>query len=129
MPATCEISIQEDLVRVRIAGTSTMEEYSRQRSEIAEAVRASGTRRLLLDLQEAVFDISLMDLYSICSTAYDVYPPGTRVAAVIGPSTLAVDRIRFGEDVAANRGAALRAFHDEDAARRWLDAGGGASGP
>ena len=86
------------------------------RSLLAES---TGTRGALLEIQVA-FGLNLPATKSLVSELPSMgFAPGYRIALLLLDEA-ARKSAQFAEDVAFNRGIALRVFSERDGALRWL---------
>jgi hypothetical protein len=93
--------------------------------KIMETVDASGSMKVLLDIQKLQFDLSIHRVFERTQEVMkqrDEFENVSRKVAIVYPSTgqKADENIIFFETVARNRGLPYRAFKDMDIALAWL---------
>ena len=79
---------------------------------------------ILLDLRDSECDLSVTDVYEICT--YLAWPdpalPTSKKIAVLVSGQRAFDHAKFLEVCSTNRGVQVGAFEDYEKASEWLDA-------
>ena len=103
-------------VRVRFTGLWSIPKDSPVTKRILDECRARKKELLLIDFSGV--KLSLAERFRLGASALD-FAGKLRKIAVIGRPDL-MDRQRFGEMVARNRGINIRAFTSHDDAARWL---------
>ena len=77
--------------------------------------------RFLVDLSKATPKMGTMDIFRICSSYPEVFPPQAKIAHLVSPLTnRPMEDRQFASDVALNRGSNIRFFDDFDEAVAWL---------
>lgn len=116
MPLSMRFTIHDDFLEARVAGVWRLDDVR----EVIEAVRAkgeeSGLDRLLVDMQRVTGRPPDVHRFEAAEATANAARGRFRVA-LIPPSELSD---RFFEDTARNRGAALHAHRNRDAALEWL---------
>lgn len=121
MTYTLLTDIDKKIFRAKIVGQVDKNSYIEARANIVAQFQKSDCKNILLDLRECRLIAPIMDIYAIASTTADVIPAGTRYAVLSSAETLDPEQSKFGEDVAVNRGAILKNFHEMDQALAWLN--------
>lgn len=124
MPHSLHISSSGTTILAALKGEVDKDEYLAARQRVVAEVGKAGSSGILLDLRQARLKISTLDVFAVASTTASVIPPGTKYAIVVSAETLESNDVKFGENVATNRGASLRVFEDEASARSWLSHAG-----
>jgi hypothetical protein len=90
--------------------------------EVLDAAARHGLDRILVDVRPLGGDMSTMERFGIAEAVAAEIARRSMFAvvmAIVGNPPM-VDSTRFGEDVAVNRGAKIRAVTDVDEAFQWL---------
>lgn len=112
--------LEPGILEIVHTGIMTVREAHASRDEAGPILKAHGLRRVLADVSQTNHDDSTMDLFKFNSTHYDVFPRGTRIAAVIPPDPEHRESAQFAETVASNRGIAMKIFLTYEEAKNWL---------
>jgi hypothetical protein len=115
-----------ELIKVTVTG-----EFDRQATEEACATLATKVRKtepngVLLDLRDFGCDLSVAEVYGVCSDLTEFQPLYWRRIAVLVDGDAAdrkFDLADFMSLCGRNRGLPIRAFTDKDAAVAWLESG------
>jgi hypothetical protein len=107
----------EGYLYVIFRGNPVLEDAVELLRQTRDAAADGGKKAVLIDIREIEGTLSIMERYSMGSLVADILQ-GLRVA-LVGKEPL-IDRDRFGENVAINRGAEIRIFTDPDQAVAWL---------
>jgi hypothetical protein len=122
-----ETSLQPDFLRLDCAGTYSIEETFRLYRASFELAARAGRDAVLVDVRKVTGrEPTLTERYDLGVFVADLeanQTPRIRMA-VLGNEPM-IHPERFGEIVAANRGARARVFTDENAALAWLQARSG----
>jgi len=119
-PSDLEFTAREGYLEARLSGDFRMERFKRQIETILQAAKDRGLGKILVDVTRMVrFEaLGTTDRFEMGAHAARVAGNVVTVAMLGTPPQL--DRERFGEQVAQNRGLNLRVFVDEAAAVAWL---------
>ena len=114
-----KITPESDYLRAELIGRETAEETVRFLREVAGAAQTHGSTRFLVIVRasRAIFkveDYSLSEYFKAMGER-----PGYRIA-LVGDSSESYASHSYIELLARQRGLAVRAFRDEDAALAWL---------
>jgi len=115
MPDQITYDEKAHLVRVRVCGTTTIEEMTSSMNEVLDLHRAHGVTRLFIDLRDMLRAANTADLFEFGRE----WPQSLRAAILVGEN--AAEDIRFLETVAVNRGRDMQVFVNEAAAMDWLE--------
>lgn len=113
MPEGVEIDTENQLVRANFGSGSTVENWKKVLIEVERISAETGLRRVLVDVREQTDLASTMTLFD-----FGVRLPRSIAFAVLCKTDL--DEHRFIEDVARNRGIAVKDFASEQDAIMWL---------
>ena len=89
------------------------------RNKIVSLCREHACRKILLDLTAIEGTIGMLEEHLAACVIIKRWPPGTHVAMVPAPNYFASGGKHL-EQVANNRGAAIRLFGNLEEARTWL---------
>lgn len=103
-----------------VHGVLDANDFFRLREAIRQDLDSQGGHSLLLDLQDAVLQMTTLDVFAIASSNPDVFPAGMTFGLLLGPTTLPLADARFLENVMVNRGAHAKCFTDEAVAWEWM---------
>ena len=106
-----------------VVGPLDLKDYLSVREGVRSRLETTHAPSVLLDIRSAVLRVSVMEVFDAAASTADVIPHGVRYAIVFSAQTLPIHDARFGENVARNRGAQLKAFTDISRAREWLAEG------
>ena len=109
-----------DYLVATVVGDLDGKDYRDMRDMLREVLESSGVQKALLDIRQAVLHVTFMELYSMAASNPDVIPRGTKYAILYSEKTVSPAEVKFGEDVATNRGASLKVFSIKEEAERWL---------
>ncbi len=113
--------IEEDILVATIIGTVDKNVYLAARGTVISLFKETATAsHILIDIRQAVLRTSVIGIFEIAETSHEVIPSKARYAVVYSSSALAERNGHFGENVAVNRGANLKAFTDIAEAKQWL---------
>jgi hypothetical protein len=115
-----ETKTEGDILVATVKGDLAKADYLAVREKVRSSLEETGTHHVLLDIRQAILQVSTMGIFSVASSNPDVIPRGRKYAVVYSAQTLPAENAVFGENVARNRGAWLSSFTDIEAARRWL---------
>lgn len=109
------------MVSVRTAGVLTIADVRRFAVEAFAQAVPMGTTRFLVDHRASRPEASTLDIYGLPEELRAIgLPLGARVATVLAPGMPGRKEFDFFENVALNRGFAMRNFDDVDSAVAWL---------
>jgi hypothetical protein len=121
-----EIRFEGPLVYVSLAGEMNGRLAEQAYRKVLRECVAGGYSKMLIDCRALSGELSTTDRYSLGKVVADENTsvassePGRHVrVALVGAHPL-IDRDRFGETVARNRGAAVKVTYDLESAYRWL---------
>ena len=119
-PPDLEITAREGILEARVTGDFRLERFKRQIETILQAAKERGLDRILVDVARmAGFEaLDTTDRFEMATHAARL--AGNLVKIALVGRTPQLDRERFGEQVAQNRGLNIRIFVDEAAALAWL---------
>ena len=120
------ITRKDDYIHVDVTGTFLLSEANECSVSIFEALAEHGVHRVLVDCRKLEGEPTTMERFVLATFAALEFskfaesgvPRGTRFSYV-GHEPL-VDKRRFGETVATNRGLTVRVFTDYQQAIEWL---------
>ncbi|HEX4955979.1 MAG TPA: hypothetical protein VF017_21530 [Thermoanaerobaculia bacterium] len=119
MPESVEVRRDQGLIEIRSWGVVTREDLEATLQSLLKALRESGFSHVLIDGREQLSLPDTVDTFEYGERAAVVLAGrGLRIAAV--PSDAAREKASFLENVAFNRGLALRLFPTLEAALSWL---------
>ena len=121
-----KIHPQAEFLSVIATGQFSVDEMKRAFLEMLEAVAVHKTTKVLFDGRGLLGHVGTMDRFYyaefVARSVADFHErgvsPGTQFAYLLKEPVL--DPERFGETVAVNRGANVKAFASHEAALRWL---------
>ena len=121
-----QIRVEGPLFYVSLAGEMDGRLAEKAYRELLRECVAGGRSRLLIDGRALTGELSTTERYSLGKVVADenaavaAREAGRQVrVAMVGNPPL-IDRDRFGETVAVNRGAAVKITYDLESAYRWL---------
>jgi len=120
-PSDLEITAREGYLEARLTGDFRLERFKRQIETILQTAKDRNLDKVLVDVARmARFEfLNTTDRFEMATHAARLAGNLVQIALVGRPIQL--DRERFGEQVAQNRGLNIRIFVDEDAALAWLN--------
>ncbi len=120
MDWSIEVRQDGDILVATVTGELDLKAYLSARDQVRKHLDTTHSRSVLFDIRATVLHLSTLDVFDAAASNPGVIPSGTRYAIVISPQAVSLSNVTFGETVAANRGALLRAFTDISQAREWL---------
>jgi hypothetical protein len=123
MDWSIEIKVDGDVLVAAVDGGLNAKAYIAAREKVRSALEKSRAQCVLFDIRRAVLHLTTMDVFDVAASNSQVIPPSTPCAVVFSSDTMSMRDARFGEDVARNRGACLKAFTDIAKAKQWLVGG------
>jgi hypothetical protein len=120
MDWSIEVRQDGDILVATVTGELDLKAYLSARDQVRKHLDATHSRGVLFDIRATVLHLSTLDVFDAAASNPGVIPSGTRYAIVFSPQSVSVPNVNFGETVATNRGAMLRAFSDVSQARQWL---------
>ena len=109
-------TLEGDVLRVVATGPASLKLMKRLLDQVADEIKARGSKKVLVDLHELTGRLSNLERYQIGE--YAVGRIRVKIA-VIAPAGLVN---HLGETVAVNRGVNVRVFTEEIPAVVWLRA-------
>jgi hypothetical protein len=127
MSIDLDVTPQKGFLRVRVTGHVSLRDANDALARMLEAVALKKAAKVLVDCRDVQGTMTTADRYQHASFAAEELSKwtrmgesrGTRLAYVGRPPSL--DRRRFGETVAVNRGVNVKAFDNTEEALRWLE--------
>jgi hypothetical protein len=101
------------IMRVQFGSDSTVENWKRALVQVERLSKETGICRLLVDVRKQTDLASIMRLFNFAS-----HLPRSIAFAIL--CELHLENHRFIENVATNRGIAVKDFHSERSAIEWL---------
>jgi hypothetical protein len=129
MKIELEVLEKDGFVAAVLGGVRTPETLMEAASRVTAFCRARGIARVLIDLRPMSGGLDTLETYEV---AGHELPKQRNVRRFLRSAILDhpenIERIRFFETVAVNRGLNVRVFADEENAVEWLvaDSSGGA---
>lgn len=120
------IHFEGPLVYVALAGEMNARLAEETYREVLRECVAGGYSKMLIDCRALSGELSTTERYSLGKVVADENTsvaaslPGRHVRVALVGSDPLIDRDRFGETVARNRGAAVKVTYDLESAYRWL---------
>ena len=121
-----QIRFEGPLVYVSLAGEMDARLAEKTYREVLRECVAGGYSKMLIDCRAVSGELSTTERYSLGKVVADentsvaASEPGRHVRVALVGSDPFIDRDRFGETVAKNRGAAIKVTYDLESAYRWL---------
>lgn len=125
MEYTIQLDKENGLVFVRAAGDWERETDNLMAQQILQTVDESGLRKVLLDIRELRFDLSMAQIFERAKTMRDARmmrgTVSSKVALVYSAQDPKLDvDMRFFETTSQNRAIPYRVFKDIEEAQKWL---------
>src|SRR4030095_7486638 len=120
MKAEIKIVRVRDFLKTKASGELNLKEAKKLLAEIAELNETSDFHEILVDVRQTTAGLTLSDTYEIVSEL-GKYRNAFRkkVAILLGPNN-DMDKARFLEMCAQNRGYLVNVFDDFEKAVRWM---------
>ena len=122
MDRSIEIKSVGNILIATVVGELDESAYLAMRDQVRASLEKTGAQHILLDLRRCVMRVFLAEVFKVAASNVEVIPPAAKYAVVYSAHTLPEADVQFGELVARNRGAQLRAFTDLIEAQAWLSA-------
>jgi hypothetical protein len=127
MPHFISYDSQTGIVETRFSGLVTIDELKEAFRTALPIAVGHNALRFLNNFSDATPDFSIAELYELPrSLSKEALPFGVDASrirrAVVAPARFA-DQSQFAENVAVNRGHAVRFFLEAGEAKRWLVSG------
>jgi hypothetical protein len=127
MSIDLEVTPEKGFLRVRVTGRVSLRDANDAFARMLVAVARQKAAKVLVDCRDVKGTMTTADRYQHASFGAEELSKwtrmgesrGTRLAYVAKPPSL--DRRRFGETVAVNRGVNVKAFDNTEEALRWLE--------
>ena len=117
-----DIQAAGDLLNVRASGKDdSLEEVKAYGGAVVAAAVRHGSRRILCDERELVYNLALIDTFESARFIAESMPHVVQAAIVCNPRSFRDGQ--FWETVAVNRGLTVKFFQDLAAAAAWLESG------
>lgn len=113
---------EEGVIRIRVTGDATLDTGHGARKAVVELVRETGATRILVDFRDARIIVPLHQYIQYYRETSLHYPPGTRLALVIGERTVPNPRedMELTRVLGTSAGVALKDFTTMEEALAWL---------
>jgi hypothetical protein len=118
MPAT--FRVDDDVLIMTLEGPYSLQDSFSAQAESAQFQRAHNIRSILVDMRNAHFELSTIELFDFCVSFHDAFFPGTRHAVLYSTDSNSISDAEFVENVARNRGIIMKMFNVHDEAQAWL---------
>ena len=105
------------IVLFRWSGPITLKDRKRNLERVLQFCRENGIGQVIVDTRQQVNKTTTMQMFAFAATLPKA-APWFHIAIVRHPFD---EEIKFGENVAANRGAIVRSFVTLEEAQRWLE--------
>jgi hypothetical protein len=121
-----EIRFEGPLVYVSLAGEMNGRQAEQAYRKVLRECVAGGCSKMLIDCRALSGELTTTERYSLGKVVADENTSvasgegGRHVRVALVGSPPFIDRDRFGETVARNRGAAVKVTYDLESAYRWL---------
>jgi hypothetical protein len=118
-----ELEIDRDagFVTARLAGVRRPDSLIEAAAEITADCRDRGIFRVLIDVREMTGQLDTLETFDVAGRGIPNRTEARRlIRSAILDRTENIQRIRFFETVAVNRGLTVKVFDDETDAVRWL---------
>ncbi len=124
MPEPYSFSVEPGpgYLHVRVSGANTAANVARYVEETLAACRDAGVRRVLVEEDLTGPSLRPMQMFDLIEQHAEPRPPALTIAYVDRNPEHDVERLRFAETVAVNRGFMLRLFQTVREAELWLAA-------
>ena len=125
MPVQLSLQPTDDYLRFEVSGTRVEGEFGVEMLKVWECVanecRIKGFTRVL-GISRLTGPVPMIELYQVGEKTPQMLANAgcKRVAYVVLGGDEALNSLKFGEDVAVNRGENAKVFADEPAAVAWL---------
>jgi len=125
MEYTIQLDQANGLILVHAAGDWESDKDNLMVQQIMQTVTESGLRKILLDIRELKFDLSMAHIFERAVAMRDVRMKqdkvSSRVALVYDAQNQKLEAdMRFFETASQNRSIPYRVFRDIEEARLWL---------
>jgi hypothetical protein len=116
-----EIDQGAGFVTARLSGVRRPDSLLTAAAEITTSCRERGVFRLLIDVRTMTGKLDTLETFDVAGRGIPNRTEARRlVRSAILDRTENIERIRFFETVAVNRGLRVKVFDDEAEAVRWL---------
>ena len=119
MPYAVDVESYTDYLFFRWAGPATYVDVVDAWKRVAEQCKSQGIWKALVETKYETY-LSTMEIFDIASSYQDLGFDSRFKVAHVFLGNEPEDLRRFGEDVAANRGADVKVFSDIKRAKAWL---------
>jgi hypothetical protein len=121
MPVNVKVINAKEFIRTTVSGALDFAESQRAILDIASQIKQPGEYEVLIDIRGAETILSIADLYELAVALTGQSSLIDSKIGILVPMTMNdVDKARFFETVAQNRGARIRVFTDFEEAITWL---------
>lgn len=118
-----ELAIDQDpgFVTARLSGVRSPEALLQAAAEVTTSCRERGIFRVLIDVRTMTGKLDTLETFDVAGRGIPNQTEARRlVRSAILDRSENIERIRFFETVAVNRGLTVKVFDDEAEAVRWL---------
>jgi hypothetical protein len=120
MKAEIKIVKTKDFLKTKATGELNLKESKKVIAQIAELNQKSKFHEILVDIRNTTSVLTLSDIYELVTEiAKNREAFRKKVALLLGPNN-DIDKARFLEMCAQNRGFLVNVFDDFEKAVRWL---------
>jgi hypothetical protein len=120
MSYTIKADEKEGVIYLTIRDTITLEMAIESRQELAQLLQKTGIKKVLVDQLDGITDATVTDIYEFHSSHKDVFTDPVRIAMILSTEKEKFDNLKFAENVAINRGMAMRVFTEINDGLKWL---------
>ena len=122
MPWSYEYNLALDVIEVAYRGSTSAQDLQESTSRFIEIEHKNGVNRFLVDTSDMELEATLLDVYDIPETQYEVEHADRegKVALVLPTSRFERQAVLFYRDACQNRGWFVEAFSDPKEAMDWL---------
>jgi hypothetical protein len=118
-----DFKIENDILIITVVGKWSGDNAGHTHGMVSNFLKSQGVTNIILDAREALLDASTWEIFEVTSQHADIFPAGTRHAIIVSSDSTITDDIKFGQNVASNRGLKMKTFHDMNSAIKWLKDG------
>ena len=106
------------IVSFSSSGPVTLADREKNLERIVEYCREHGCTQVLVDTRQQINKMTTTEMFNFAASV----PEATRGLQIALVRNADDSSIAFGDNVAANRGAAVRSFETTEEAQQWLEA-------
>jgi hypothetical protein len=120
MECFAKVSSDGKAIISKAVGKLDEKTYLLLRNKIADLIKNTNAKHILVDISHAIVAASVMQIYQIAASSLRMFPIGFKYAIVYSEKTMTEENAIFGETVARNRGGLVKVFRDISEAKKWL---------